>query len=298
MRRPRRGQAARLTNGVGGGHVELQVGGKDLPDTTDKERADHAVAKDGGLALEGGQVGDAALDDICRHSAQQQRAAELEDGGELRVRRGAAEVSSRRQGIFNPSQRRDCAATHDCGLAEGQGLGADGGAEGVGDIVRACARAAGQNALVLRRRSARGCAVEGPGRARGGISAHQRRGAADGNSAAGACLCQNLHQGEGGEVRILTRILQGTRTMDPPLRRRACARAPLEQRTVEASCEGSHDDEPRPLGAHDLHLAGCWRGCCCGGGRMGTGSCSAVVASACRSLSRLRRRRRLCGSLR
>jgi hypothetical protein len=68
---------------LGGGDVQLQVRGDALPNAADGHGADHAVAVDGGLALEGGDVGDATLDDACRDAAQRQRAAKFEDGGEL-----------------------------------------------------------------------------------------------------------------------------------------------------------------------------------------------------------------------
>ncbi len=69
---------------MGGGHVELQVGGDALPDAADSHGAYHAVGVDSGLGLEGGQVGDAALDNAGGYTAEEQSSAEFEDRGNLR----------------------------------------------------------------------------------------------------------------------------------------------------------------------------------------------------------------------
>mmetsp|Transcript_3392 Transcript_3392/g.9760 ORF Transcript_3392/g.9760 Transcript_3392/m.9760 type:complete len:535 (-) Transcript_3392:70-1674(-) len=92
---------------VRGAHRELEVGGEVEPEARAEADGDHAPHEHGGLADEALLAGDALADGVRHVAAKEDRASELEDRG------------------------------NDHGVANAEGLGADGRGEGVGNVVGA-----------------------------------------------------------------------------------------------------------------------------------------------------------------
>jgi len=92
---------------VGGGHGELQVGGSEDPEHGGGLGGQHAKHEDGGILGKGAGLGDAAGDGLGHVAAEEHGAQELKHGGD------------------------------DDGGPELQGLGANRGSKGVGDVIGA-----------------------------------------------------------------------------------------------------------------------------------------------------------------
>jgi len=125
--------------------------GPELPHEPDRERDDHSVGVDLRGTVKVADVGDLSRDDVrCEGEKAgkwrgKRRGNKSCERGRKRNIVESEKLKNSKQELTGRAAEHECASEleddgEDDGLPEGEGLSADGGGEGVGDVVGACGR--------------------------------------------------------------------------------------------------------------------------------------------------------------